>query len=107
MGEVGYSLEVSIVGSGQPISSSDELEFDFALNGLDFSYLSGNFTSIQVPVGADTLDIPALSGAVEGRIATNPKLSLAFSNSYGVPINPDFSRIFIRRIDGTVVSATG
>ncbi|MEM9829528.1 MAG: hypothetical protein AAF944_02765 [Bacteroidota bacterium] len=102
-GEVGYRLQVSIVGSGQPISSSDELTFGFALNGLEFDYLSGNFTDIRVPVGADTLDIPALSGVVNGTIATNPDMSLSFSNSYGVPISADFSRLFIRRVDGTVV----
>jgi hypothetical protein len=102
-GEIGYKLEVSIVGSGQPISSTEEIDFDFSLTGLDFEYLSGNFSGIEVPVDADTLNIPALSGVIEGNVAANPKLSLTFSNSYGVPVAPDFSRLFIRRIDGTVV----
>lgn len=101
--EIGYGMEVSIVGSGQPISSSEEIELDFSLTGLDFEYLSGNFSGIQVPIDADTLSIPALSGVVEGRIATNPKLSLTFSNSFGVPVAPDFSKLFIRQIDGTIV----
>jgi len=102
-GAVGYGLEVNIVGSGQPISSSEKIEFDFSLTSLDFEYLSGNFSGIQVPIDADTLDIPALSGIVEGRIATNPKLSLTFSNSFGVPVAPDFSRLFVRQISGNVV----
>ena len=102
-GEVGYRLQASIVGSGQPINSSDEFTFDFALNGIEFNYLSGSFTDIQVPVGADTLEIPALSGVVDGTIATNPGMSLSFSHSYGVPISADFSRLYIRRVDGTVV----
>ncbi|MEO0334594.1 MAG: hypothetical protein AAF223_23470, partial [Bacteroidota bacterium] len=102
-GEVGYSMQVSIVGTGQPISSSDEFTFDFAISGLEFNYLSGSFIDIQVPVDADTLEIPALSGVVNGTIATNPGMSVSFSNSYGVPISTDFSRLYIRRVDGTVV----
>lgn len=102
-GEISYSLEVSIVGSGQPISSTENIEFAFSLGGLDFSYLSGNFTGIQVPIEADTLNIPTLSGVVEGRIASNPKLSVTFSNSYGVPISPDFSQLYVRQIGGRIV----
>ena len=102
-GKIGYGMEVSIVGSGQPISSTEEIEFNFSLEGLDFEYLSGNFTDIQVPIKSDTLDIPALSGVVDGSIATNPQMSLLFSNSYGVPISPDFSQLYIGHIDGNVV----
>ncbi|WKN42548.1 hypothetical protein [Tunicatimonas pelagia] len=102
-GEVSYRLEVSIVGSGQPISSSDEIDFNFSIDGLAFNYISGNFTDIRVPIEADTLGIPALSGVVDGTIATNPNMSLSFSNSYGVPISPDFSRLYIERVDETVV----
>ena len=58
--EISYSLQVSIVGSGQPISPSDEINFNFSIDNLNFSHLSGNFTSIQVPVGADTLSIPGI-----------------------------------------------
>lgn len=101
--EISYSLQVSIVGSGQPISPSDEINFNFSIDNLEFSHLSGNFTDIQVPVGADTLSIPALAGVVDGTIATNPNMSLSFSNSYGVPVTPDFSQLYIQRIDGTVV----
>ncbi|MEQ9442870.1 MAG: hypothetical protein RIG62_27765 [Cyclobacteriaceae bacterium] len=102
-GEMGFRLEVSIAGSGQPISSNDKIDFSFSINDLDFNYISGNFTSIQVPIQADTLDIPALKGAVEGNVALNPKLSLEFSNSFGVPISTDFSRLYINHTKGTVV----
>ncbi len=101
--EIDFDLRVSIAGTGQPISSSDELSFDFAINDLEFKYLSGNFTDIQVPVGTDTLRIPAFSGVVDGTIATNPNMSFSFSNSFGVPISPDFSRLYIERVDKTVV----
>ncbi|MGB3586294.1 MAG: hypothetical protein WBA23_07140 [Tunicatimonas sp.] len=101
--EIGFNLQVSIAGTGQPISSNDELNFDFSIDNLAFKYLSGNFTDIQVPVGADTLSIPAFSGVVDGTIATNPSMSFSFSNSYGVPISPDFSQLYIERVDKTVV----
>ena len=101
--EIDFDLRVSIAGTGQPISSSDEINFVFTINSLEFKYLSGNFTDIQVPVGADTLSIPAFSGVVDGTIATNPNMSFSFSNSFGVPISPDFSRLYIERVDKTVV----
>jgi len=40
---------------------------------------------------------------VDGTIATNPNMSFSFSNSFGVPISPDFSRLYIERVDKTVV----
>lgn len=102
-GEIGYGMEVSIVGSGQPINSTDEINFNFSLDGLDFEFISGNFSGIQVPIGADTLEIQALNGVVDGRIATNPRMTLSFTNSYGVPVSPDFSQLYIGQIDGNVV----
>ena len=102
-GNVKFRLEVQITGSGKPISANDKIDFQFGINDLDFNYLSGSFANIQVPIRADTMAIQALNGVVDGSLAVNPKLTLAFSNSFGVPISPDFSNLYIEHVEGSVV----
>lgn len=102
-GKVSYEMEVAISGSGNPISSSDEISFHFNMAEVDFSYLEGNFSNIQIPIDADTLNIPLLANAIKGNIALNPKLKINFSNSFGVHIVSDLSNVFVRRQSGSVI----
>jgi hypothetical protein len=101
--ELSYSAEVSIVGSGQPIDANDEVSLNFSLSDLAFSYLEGNFSNVSIPLDADTLDIPMLANAINGNVALNPNLTIDIQNSFGVPISPDLSNIYVRRSSGTVV----
>lgn len=102
-GKVSYEIEVSISGSGNPISSADEISFNFNMAEVEFSYLEGNFTNISVPIDADTLKIPLLTNTVSGNISLNPILKMNFSNSFGVKILPDLSNIFVKQQSGSVV----
>lgn len=101
--ELNYTAQVSISGTGQPIDASDQLTFDLNIADLDFSYLEGNFSGLTVPVDADTLDIPVLASAINGDVALNPSLKVDIQNSFGVPITPDLSNVYVRRKSGTVV----
>jgi len=101
--ELSYSAEVSIVGSGQPIDANDEVTLDFSLSDLAFSYLEGNFSKVSIPINADTLAIPMLANAINGNVALNPNLTIDIQNSFGVPISPDLSNIYVRRSSGTEV----
>nr|WKN34342.1 hypothetical protein K4G66_18345 [Tunicatimonas sp. TK19036] len=102
-GNVEFRLEVKITGSGQPISANEKIDFQFSINDLDFNYLSGNFNNIQIPIKADTMAIQALSGVIDGNLAVNPILSLDFTNSFGAPISPDFSKLYIKHTKGSSV----
>lgn len=97
-----YEMAMTIEGSGKPISSTDEVSFDFKMAGIEFSYIEGNFAGIKIPVQADSLDIPLLASAINGNIALNPSLNMTFSNSFGVGILPDLSNIYVKRKSGSV-----
>ncbi len=101
--KIRYIMEVSIIGSGNAIDPSDEIELSLDMADIKFSYVAGNFSEMIVPMNADSLAIPFLANAVNGNLALNPKLNLDLSNSFGVPVSPDFSQIFVERKSGAMV----
>ena len=103
-GMIAYEIEVTIDGSGQPISELEELTLEVGLSDVKFAYLSGNFTGIDLPIDPDTLSIPILASAVDGTVALNPTLRMSFKNSYGAHITPDFSDVSVARKDGSTVT---
>ena len=102
-GEISYEMEVTIDGSGRPISEQEQLTLDVGLSNIEFAYLAGNFTDIALPMKADTLAIPVLANAVDGTVALNPALRMNFKNSYGVRIASDFSNVQIESKSGRIV----
>ena len=102
-GAISYEMEVTIDGSGRPISEHEQLTLEVGLSDVEFAYLSGNFTDIALPMNADTLEIPILASAVGGTVALNPALRMNFKNSYGVRIASDFSDVSVERKSGSIV----
>ena len=100
--EVSYSIELQITGSGAPINSWDEIQLNFTVNNLDFSYLEGNFEEFQIPIEPGELEIPLLNNVASGNIALQPKVTLNFINSFGVPSVADFSNIIVENKNGIV-----
>ncbi len=105
-GEVSYELEVTVEGSGQPISDAQKITLDITMEDIAFGYLSGNFVGINVPIPTDTLQIPLLTGAVEGTLGLNPTLRFEFINSFGVAVAADLSNSFVVQKDGRNVQLT-
>ncbi len=93
--EISYALEVAIQGSGQPISESQQLRLSIEMADIKFNYLSGNFAGIDVPIPADTLQIPLLDGAVDGTLGLNPTLRFQFVNSFGVKVAAGLTNAFV------------
>ena len=105
-GEISYELDVAIQGSGQPISESQQIRLYTEITDIKFSYLSGNFTDIDVSAPADTLPIPLLDGAVDGTLGLNPTLRFQFTNSFGVRTASDLTNSFVVQEDGKNVQLT-
>ncbi|WPP49928.1 hypothetical protein [Catalinimonas niigatensis] len=101
--EIDYSMKVTIQGSGEAIDATDQISLDLSMADIDFSYVEGNFSEMIIPIDADTLQIPVLSNAINGDVALNPNLKMDFINSFGVPVSPDFSNIYVKRQSGTIV----
>ncbi len=99
-GELPYEMEVTVEGSGQPISDDQKIRLDIALEDIEFSYLSGNFAGLDVPISADTLQIPLLAGAVDGTVGLNPTLHFQFINTFGAKVSSDLTESFVVQNDG-------
>ncbi|MGB3776746.1 MAG: hypothetical protein WA960_00200 [Tunicatimonas sp.] len=104
--EVSYALEVAIQGSGQPISENQQIRLSINMADIKFGYLSGNFAGIDVPIPADTLQIPLLDGAVDGTLGLNPTLRFQFINSFGVKVAANLTNAFVVQEDGKNVQLT-
>lgn len=102
-GTISYELEITIDGSGRPISDQENITLEVGMSEIEFAYLSGNFNGIALPVKSDTLEIPILASAIEGDVELNPSLRMSFKNSYGVHITSDFSRFSVEQKSGNVV----
>jgi hypothetical protein len=98
-----YTAEVSISGSGSAINETDQVSINLNIADIDFSYIEGNFSAMEVPVGADSLEIPMLANAINGNLALNPRLRIDFANSFGVPVLTDLSNVYVKRKSGTIV----
>lgn len=105
-GELTYELEVTVKGSGQPISENQKITLDITMEDIEFGYLSGNFAGLDVPISADTLQIPLLAGAVDGTVGLNPTLRFQFINSFGVEVAADLTNSFVIQEDGKNVQLT-
>ncbi len=105
--ELSYDVAVTLYGgSGNPISATQGIEFDFGMNNVVFSYIEGSFTNIKIPVKPDTLPIPAFKSAVSGDIALQPILGMNFQNSYGTGIKADLSQVFVSSRNGQMTKLT-
>lgn len=100
--EISYSIELQITGSGAPINSGDEIQMSLSVNNLDFSYMEGNFDEFQIPIEPGELEIPLLNNVATGNVALQPKITLNFANSFGVPAVADFSNIIVENKNGVV-----
>jgi len=100
--EIRYTMEIGISGSGNAINSYEQIYMGLNMSDIDFSFLKGNFSNITIPVKADTLEIPFLANAINGEVALNPNFKVDFVNSFGVPVSPDLSNIYVERNSGNV-----
>jgi hypothetical protein len=100
--EVSYSLALQISGSGAATYETDRIVLEFNINDLDFSYMEGSFEEFQIPIEPGVLEIPFLSNVASGNIALQPKITLNFTNSFGVPSVADFSNIIVENKEGII-----
>ena len=105
--EISYKMAVTLYGgSGNPISATQGVKFDFGMNDVAFSYIEGSFADIEIPVKPDTLLIPAFKSAISGDISLQPVLSMNFQNSFGTGIEADLSQVFVSSRNGQMTKLT-
>jgi hypothetical protein len=94
--------DVMINGTGQPISGSESLDFTIGISNMSFENVTGYFGQQSLASASDSILMKIFNNAVEGTFSfTNPSLKFIINNSFGIPIDMNFSNL------QTVNSATG
>jgi hypothetical protein len=79
------------------IEEQDKLILGVSLTDIEFDYLEGYFGQLAVPALKDSLVIDQLKD-LKGKFGiTNPSLTFTVTNSFGVPVQLDFTKFQLKR----------
>ena len=98
-------LDVTINGSGSPISTNDDLTFSFSMDNLEFSTILGDIKYQEFDLGSIPLEIDIFSNsesAVEF-LLTNPEIKHTIQNSFGFTANMGMQAMYYEDLQGNIL----
>ena len=98
-------LDVTINGSGSPISTTDDLTFSFSMDNLEFSTILGDIKYQEFDLGSIPLEIDIFSNsesAVEF-LLTNPEIKHTIQNSFGFTANMGMQAMYYEDLQGNLI----
>ena len=98
-------LDVTINGSGSPISTTDDLTFSFSMDNLEFSTILGDIKYQEFDLGSIPLEIDIFSNsesAVEF-LLTNPEIKHTIQNSFGFTANMGMQAMYYEDLQGNIL----
>ena len=98
-------LDVTINGSGSPISTTDDLTFSFSMDNLEFSTILGDIKYQEFDLGSIPLVIDIFSNsesAVEF-LLTNPEIKHTIQNSFGFTANMGMQAMYYEDLQGNLI----
>ena len=98
-------LDVTINGSGSPISTNDDLTFSFSMDNLEFSTILGDIKYQEFDLGSIPLEIDIFSNsesAVEF-LLTNPEIKHTIQNSFGFTANMGMQAMYYEDLQGNLI----
>ena len=79
------------------IKETDKLVLGVSLTDIEFDFIEGYFGKLAVPTIKDSLVIDQLKD-LKGKFGiTNPSLTFSVNNSFGVPVELDFTKFQLKR----------
>ncbi len=79
------------------INSTNKLTLGVSLTDIEFDFIEGYFGKLAVPAIKDTLAIDQFKD-LKGKFGiTNPSLTFSVTNSFGVPVELDFTKFQLKR----------
>jgi hypothetical protein len=79
------------------IQSTDELILGISLTSIKFDFIQGYFGKLNVPTLKDSLEIDQFKD-LKGKFGiTNPSLTFSVNNSFGVPVELEFTKFQLKR----------
>ena len=106
-GNMGYNemvvyLDVTINGSGSPINTTDDLNFSFSMDNLEFSTILGDIKYQQFDLGSIPLEIDIFGNSESAVqfLLTNPKIEHTIQNSFGFTANMGMQSMYYEDLQG-------
>ncbi len=86
------SVDATITGTGQPILGTENLDLTMMMSSLQFKNITGYFGQDVLSSVSDSILMKIFNNPQVGNIAfTNPDLLFTIDNSFGIPIDLNFS----------------
>ncbi len=88
------NFEVTLSGSGNPVTTSNQIVLNLNLNNMKFDKIFGDIGQMSISPDVDTIDISVFKnvlGTANFSLA-DPRIKVWISNSYGVPIDASLSQ---------------
>ncbi len=87
-----YKISYNITGTGNPISTTDNIVANINLTNLQFSFVDGYLGHHSIPINRDTIAIEIFNNTLNANIfLENPVIKLSVDNSFGVSAVGTFS----------------
>lgn len=88
------NFEVTLSGTGNPISPSDQITITQSLSNLKFDKIFGDIGQMSLSPAVDSVDLSIFKHALGAASFTlaDPSVKVVLSNSYGVPITASLSQ---------------
>ncbi|MES2140708.1 MAG: hypothetical protein V4511_13450 [Bacteroidota bacterium] len=88
------NFEVTLSGSGAPISGTDAITVTQTLSNMKFDKIFGDIGQMSLSPDVDSVDISIFKNVLGAGSFTlfDPRVKVLISNSYGVPINANLSQ---------------
>ena len=88
------NIDATITGTGQPITGGEDLDLTMNLTNLKFKNITGYFGQQTLASFADSMLLKVFNNPVQGSLSfTNPKLTFAVENTFGIPITVNFNSL--------------
>ncbi|WP_144017272.1 hypothetical protein [Ekhidna lutea] len=86
-------LEATVdLAATDELTGNEQITFDLVYGNQTFSLIYGKFGQDFIQVGNQSIDLDFFSQAArEGITFGNPKMTFDFTNSFGIPVEADFS----------------
>ena len=93
--QLNYSSQIMGSNTFESFNENDEIQIDFGLQNIDFSYVEGYFGQIYQDIEADELDLDlnVLEDISSGIYLENPNLRFTVDNNIDVPLEIDLDLI--------------
>jgi len=89
-----FDVMVTLNYEGQPVLSSNSLDFNVQVLSTEFDAAYGLFASRAIESNPETIQLDFFESLIEGSFYLDePSVSLEFSNSYGLPIGVDLGNL--------------